>query len=165
MRFTCFKWMTTACMLVFLMEASFFCQNKKHALERTDSHAGDQWKAPDTGMLGHSKQDEMIRYGRNLIVHTALFFGPHGTISHSSNGMSCDNCHIDGGTRLWANNFSMVACTYPLYRNRSGKIESIEMRINDCFERSLNGAALADSAKEMVAMIAYIKWVGQGITK
>jgi thiosulfate dehydrogenase len=79
--------------------------------------------------------------------------------------MNCGNCHVDAGTRVWGNNFSMVASTYPLYRNRSGKIETVEMRINDCFERSLNGNKLADTAKEMRAMIAYIKWVGKDVRK
>jgi thiosulfate dehydrogenase len=79
--------------------------------------------------------------------------------------MNCGNCHIDAGTRIWGNNFSMVASTYPLYRNRSGKIETVEMRINDCFERSLNGKQLPDSAKEMKAMIAYIKWIGKDVAR
>lgn len=34
------------------------------------------------------------------------------------------------------------------------------MRINGCFERSLNGEGPGDSSREMKAMIAYIKWIG-----
>ncbi|MGN6531150.1 MAG: c-type cytochrome [Ginsengibacter sp.] len=39
------------------------------------------------------------------------------------------------------------------------------MRINDCFERSLNGERPGDSSKEMKAMIAYIKWIGKDVSK
>jgi thiosulfate dehydrogenase len=144
-----------------------FCHDKKsdHKNPGPVIALSKEWKAPDTSQLGHTQQDDLIRYGRALIVHTAEFFGPKGSITHISNGMNCGNCHIDAGTRLWGNNFSMVASTYPLYRNRSGKIENVEMRINDCFERSLNGKKLSDSAKEMKAMIAYIKWIGRDVGK
>ena len=79
--------------------------------------------------------------------------------------MNCENCHIDGGTKPWANNFSSVASIYPVFKSRRGQIETIEMRINDCLERSLNGLPVPDSGKEMKAMIAYINWVGKDVSK
>ena len=79
--------------------------------------------------------------------------------------MNCQNCHLDAGTRPWGNNYGSVASTYPRYRERSGTIESIEKRINDCFERSLNGRPLDSNSREMTAMIAYIKWVGKDVPK
>jgi thiosulfate dehydrogenase len=159
---------TALFLLVPLVMTNFFCHSKKS--DKINPHplfvaSSKEWKAPDTSQLGYSQQDSLIRYGRNLIVHTSVFFGPRGSIAHISNGMNCGNCHIDAGTRIWGNNFSMVASSYPLYRNRSGKIETVEMRINDCFERSLNGKQLPDSAKEMKAMIAYIKWIGKDVAR
>ncbi|HZW70089.1 MAG TPA: c-type cytochrome [Hanamia sp.] len=159
---------TTAAVL-FLFVLMTMTSDDRHEKKGDQHHSGfrevvgKDWKAPDTSELGHTHHDDLIRYGRTLIVHTATFFGPQGSIAHISNGMNCGNCHIDAGTRRWGNNFSMVASTYPLFRNRSGKIETVEMRINDCFERSLNGKELADSTKEMKAMIAYIKWVGKDV--
>ena len=79
--------------------------------------------------------------------------------------MNCRNCHVDGGTKPLANNFSSVASLYPVFKNRSGKLETVSMRINDCFERSLNGKPLPDSGKEMKAMIAYIMWVGKDVPR
>ena len=69
-----------------------------------------EWKAPDTSQIAHTQQGDLIRYGRELILHTAIFLGPKGTVAHISNGMNCGVCHIDAGTRLWGNNFSKVAC-------------------------------------------------------
>ncbi len=123
------------------------------------------WKAPDTSEINRSPQADLVRYGRQLILHTSRFFGPLGSIAHSSNGMNCNNCHVEGGTKPFANNFSSVASVYPVFKNRSGQLETIEMRINDCFKRSLNGAPIPDSGKEMKAMIAYIKWVGKDVPK
>ena len=79
--------------------------------------------------------------------------------------MNCQNCHLEAGTKVFGNNYSMVASTYPKFRPRSGQIESVEKRVRDCFERSLNGKAPSDSSKEMQAMVAYIKWVGSEVTE
>jgi thiosulfate dehydrogenase len=159
---------TALFLVVPLLMTNDSCHSKENDSKNTNSRfiaSGKEWKAPDTSQLGHTRQDDLIRYGKYLILHTADFFGPHGSIAFVSNGMNCGNCHIDAGTRSWGNNFSMVASTYPLFRNRSGKIETVEMRINDCFERSLNGRKLPDSVKEMKAMIAYIRWVGKDVAK
>jgi thiosulfate dehydrogenase len=44
-------------------------------------------------------------------------------------------------------------------------MESIEKRINDCFERSLNGKPLKENSKEMRAMVAYMKFLGENVKK
>jgi thiosulfate dehydrogenase len=75
--------------------------------------------------------------------------------------MNCQNCHLWAGTKSFGNNVAAVAANYPKYRDRSGRIESIEFRINDCMERSLNGNAIDSASKEMKAMVAFIKWLGK----
>src|SRR4051794_7223351 len=90
----------------------------------------NSWQAPDTSEFSSIAGGSLIRYGRALIANTALYFGPKGVIAHISNGMNCQNCHLDAGTRLYASNFALVASTFPKFRERSGRIESIEFRIN-----------------------------------
>jgi thiosulfate dehydrogenase len=79
--------------------------------------------------------------------------------------MNCQNCHLDAGTRPWGNNYSAVWSTYPKFRERSGATESVVKRINDCFERSLNGTALDSNSREMRALVAYMEWLGTGINR
>jgi thiosulfate dehydrogenase len=79
--------------------------------------------------------------------------------------MDCQNCHLNGGTKHFGNNFSAVASTYPKFRPRYGGIESVERRVNDCFMRSLNGDSLESTSLEMRAIVAYIQWVGQDVEK
>ncbi len=124
-----------------------------------------QWIAPDTSSIPFTEEGNLIRYGRDLIVLTSHYLGPEGIISHTTNGMNCQNCHLNAGTKIFGNNYSAVASTYPKYRKRSGKIESIEDRVNDCMVRSLNGVALDSSNKEMRAIVQYIKWVGSEVKK
>ena len=123
------------------------------------------WQAPDTSLLAMNKDKEQILYGRALIVNTALYLGPSGSIAHLGNGMNCQNCHLDAGTKPFGNNYSAAASTYPKFRERSGKIENLSKRINDCFERSLNGKGLDTMSKEMQAMKAYIMWLGKDVKK
>ena len=79
--------------------------------------------------------------------------------------MNCQNCHLNGGTVPWGNNYGAVASLYPQFRARSGGIETIVKRISDCMERSLNGKAVDSNSKEMKAIIAYMHWLGDEVPK
>ncbi len=122
-----------------------------------------EWKAPDETTIPKTPEGELIKYGKELIVHTSRYLGPKGTVASLTNGMNCQNCHLNAGQQLYANSFSMVASTYPKFSPRSGKPQSVEGRVNDCMERSLNGKKLDTAGKEMQAMVAYIKWVGSNV--
>jgi thiosulfate dehydrogenase len=136
---------------------------------KSNTAAGKQpealWVAPDTAMIPHTGEGELIRYGRLLIANTAVYFGPQGSIGKGSNGMNCQNCHLDAGTRPWGNNFGAVYSTYPRYRERRGAVESIPQRVNDCFKRSMNGSEIDSNSREMIAMIAYFRWLGNEVPK
>ena len=123
------------------------------------------WIAPDTATLGTDAQGKLIRYGRELVANTALYLGPHGKVKPMSNGMNCQNCHLYAGTKLYANSYSAVYSVYPKFRPRSGTVEDIQKRINDCMERSLNGKKLDKNSREMKALVAYINWVGKDVPK
>ena len=111
------------------------------------------------------EEREMVIYGEDIIANTSRYFGPHGSVKQMSNGMNCQNCHLNAGKKNWGNNYSAVYSTYPKFRERSGAIETIYKRVSDCFERSLNGGAPDSNSKEYKAIYAYIKWVGQNVKK
>lgn len=52
---------------------------------------------------------------------------------------------------------------FPQYRARSGKVDLIEDRINDCFKRSLNGKALPTSGRDMRDIVAYFAFLSTGV--
>jgi len=123
------------------------------------------WQAPDVTQIPKDENGKLIEYGRELIVHTSQYLGPNGSVKAISNGMNCQNCHLDAGTKPFGNNYSAVASIYPKFRARSGSEETIEKRVNDCFERSLNGEALADDSHEMKAIVSYMNWLGKDVEK
>jgi thiosulfate dehydrogenase len=120
---------------------------------------------PDTSDIPANDYGDLVRYGLQLITNTSFYLGPKGIVAAKSNGMNCQNCHLDAGLKQFANPFTMVASTYPRYRPRSGVVESIEYRVNDCMQRSLDGNKLDSNSYEMRAIVAYIKWTGSQYNK
>ncbi|MEO7306855.1 MAG: c-type cytochrome [Ferruginibacter sp.] len=123
------------------------------------------WIAPDINTITDAKLKEQVSYGKELIAHTSKYLGPKGSVMQISNGMNCQNCHLQAGTAVFGNNYGSVASLYPKFRARSGSIENIYKRVNDCMERSLNGKALDTTSKEMLAIEAYIKFIGSNVAK
>lgn len=128
--------------------------------------ADSVWRGrPVTAIPLGSDSGDMIRYGHDLIENTSYYFGPRGKVSQTTNGMNCQNCHLAAGTLPFGNNYGKTYSTYPQYRPRNNGIQSIYMRIQDCFQRSLNGAAPDSNSREMKAMYAYMKWLGTGVPR
>jgi thiosulfate dehydrogenase len=123
------------------------------------------WQAPDIATLSDDAPSQLIRYGRDLIAHTAKYLGPKGSVTTITNGMNCQNCHVEAGAKPYGNCLSAVASTYPVFKARSGIKESVEFRVNDCLQRSLNGKTIDSLSKEMRAMVAYLKWLGNEVPK
>jgi thiosulfate dehydrogenase len=141
---------------------------KDHLVEENNTGVAalhEVWEPPDIRSVPLTPEGELIRYGRELVSHTARFLGPEGKVMAISNGMNCQNCHLEAGTKPFGNNYAAVASKYPVFRARSGSIESIEKRVNDCIERSLNGEKLDSGSREMKAFVAYLKWVGKDVDK
>src|SRR6478735_12110529 len=70
-------------------------------------------------------EDSLTRYGHELVANTSYYLGPKGKIAKISNGMNCQNCHLDAGTFPFGNNYRAVVSTYPKFRARSGRLETI----------------------------------------
>ncbi|MEB2781806.1 c-type cytochrome [Algoriphagus sp. C2-6-M1] len=123
------------------------------------------WSAPDWTSVDAEPNADQINYGRELIANTAEYLGPNGKVRKMSNGLNCQNCHLQAGTVPLGNNYSAAKSTYPKVRGRSGNSEDIQLRINGCFQRSLNGEILPNDSKEMIAIVAYMDWLGKDVAK
>ena len=106
-----------------------------------------------TGPLG-----DAVRRGRALLVATR-----ESLPVHVGNRLRCVSCHLDEGRRE-SGSWVGVFARFPQYRARSGTIETIEFRVNDCFRRSMNGTALDPSGPDMADMVAYFAFLSRGAT-
>ncbi len=78
------------------------------------------------------------------------------------NSLRCASCHLDGGLRRDAMPWVGAFARFPQYRARSGKVDLIEDRINDCFRRSMNGRALDPAGKDMRDIVTYFAFLSSG---
>jgi thiosulfate dehydrogenase len=152
---------TIGAALYFLKDKDKLNKNKTLAAAVVPPH----WIIPDTGELANTGDGKLIKYGRSLIVNTSYYLGPKGIIASKSNGLNCQNCHLDAGTKFLGNNFSNVSTGYPRFKDRSGTVETIVKKVEDCFERSLNGKQIDSNSRQMKAFIAYLHWIGKNVKK
>ncbi len=157
---TCF---IIICLIVITTILLVSCNSKNDDDRKNRSLSNSPWYGWNKYQI--KPEDSLVRLGHDLIENTSYYFGPKGKIAAISNGMNCQNCHIDGGTIPYGNNFSAVIATYPRFNNRSNDSQSIASRVNDCFERSLNGKAIDTTGLEMRAFLAYFHWLGDDIPK
>jgi thiosulfate dehydrogenase len=70
---------------------------------------------------------------------------------------------LDAGLDPNAASFVGLSRIYPEYRDRVGHVISLADRINECFERSLNGRALPPDSSKLQAVVSYIEWLSQDV--
>lgn len=98
--------------------------------------------------------NKMSEYGEKIVKNTYDYF--YKDNKKIGNHLACENCHINAGTKAFAAPFIGLTKVYPLFSARLNKMESLEDRINDCFERSMNAEAINVNSLEMKAIVSYI---------
>ncbi len=151
---------------LFIFIALASCNNSEMPLKQKAGSQEDTtvFIPPDTSTIPHDQFGDMVRYGRELVVNTAHYIGPSGTVGkYLGNKMNCGNCHLDAGTRPFGFNFFSTHARYPQYRGREDAVLNIGERINNCIERPHNGSPLPLGGKEILAMECYMKWLSAGV--
>ena len=124
------------------------------------------WSVPDIDKLPNDPWGKLVRLGRDQTVATYAHLGPEAADPakhYAGNNLTCQNCHLEAGTKQFGLPFVGVFADFPQYRGREGKVGSLEDRINGCMERSMNGRALPLDGTEMAAFVAYIKFLSTGV--
>ena len=101
---------------------------------------------------------EQIRLGYKMIVDTQEY-GKR----YVGNALNCTNCHLDAGLNPNSASFVGISILYPQYRERAGRQMTLADRINECFERSMNGKPLPPDSVKLTGIVAYIEWLSQNM--
>jgi thiosulfate dehydrogenase len=104
-------------------------------------------------MLGRPDAAQLVR-GMRLHLQTKALLP-----DNVGNDLNCTSCHLNVGTVANGSPFVGVSAAFPSYAPRSGRVISLEDRINGCFKRSMNGKPLPVDSAEMKAMVAYFDWM------
>ena len=115
------------------------------------------FRVPDESEIKDSVLLASVRRGKALLANTR-----DSLPQHVGNRLQCVNCHPDNGTRANVMPWVGVYARFPQYRARVGGIQVIEDRINDCFQRSMNGKALVPESRDMRDVISYLAFLSSG---
>jgi len=121
------------------------------------------WYAVDVTKLGPGPENDLIRYGRELVIDTPRHIGREAadpSMRFAGNDLACQSCHLNAGLQPFGAPFISTFATFPMMVD--DQVLTLTERINGCMLRSMNGKRLPDDSREMNALIAYMKFVGQG---
>ncbi len=120
--------------------------------------AAPDFKPPLDTTLPSGPKGVAVAEGKKLMTDTRRLLP-----KNVGNGLNCTNCHLDGGTTANASPWVGIWGAFPEYRARSGKVITLIDRVNDCFERSMNGKPLVYNSPEMVNILSYMQWLSVGV--
>lgn len=123
----------------------------------------DWYAVSSVGKLAPSPENDLIRYGQDLIVNTPRYIGKNAAdpaMRLAGNDLACQNCHLNAGLQPFAAPFISTFATFPMMVD--DQVLTLTDRINGCMRRSMNGTDLPTEGREMEALIAYFKFVGKG---
>ena len=123
----------------------------------TPSAAARGVGGPAESLIPAGPYGDAVRRGRALLTATR-----ESLSVHVGNKLRCTSCHLDEGQRE-SGTWIGVFARYPQYRARSGTVETIEFRVNDCFRRSMNGTALDPAGADMRDIVTYLAFLSRGI--
>jgi len=87
---------------------------------------------------------------------------------YAGDRITCSNCHFACGNTFGqaGDGISLVGVPqiYPKTL-ADDSILTLPQRINNCFEKSMNGKPLPEDSIEMEAIITYLEWISSGVAK
>ena len=120
------------------------------------------WNIPDPDALPDDIFGQTVRRGRDLVTRTTSLIGPDAkdpAMRFAGSGLTCQSCHLQGGTQQFGLPLAGVWGVFPQYIGRENEVRTLEERINGCMERSVNGRALPVDGPEMKAMVTYMRYI------
>lgn len=98
--------------------------------------AAPAFAPPPDSAIPSGPAGDAIRRGEQVFLATRAHAG-----KFVGNGLSCGNCHLDGGRTAGAAPMWAAWVSYPAYRAKNGEINTMERRILECFRYSMNAPA------------------------
>jgi len=120
-------------------------------LDKDKKQIGNYVIPPDRDILKQPNASE-IMHGKRLLNETARLLP-----DNVGNGLNCNSCHIGQGKVDNVASYINSSNFYPAVMPRAGKEVDLVMRINGCFQRSMNGKPLPPEGPDMTAI-----WIGSG---
>ena len=116
--------------------------------------------APPEDAIPAGPEGDRIRRGRHLARRTY-----EELPELVGADLHCTSCHLEDATKANAGPWVGLSSAYPEYRPREGHVVSLEERLDQCFERSVNGRAPGRDSDVTKALVAYIDWLSRDVPR
>ncbi|HEY1773585.1 MAG TPA: c-type cytochrome [Gammaproteobacteria bacterium] len=113
---------------------------------------------PPLSAIPAGPEGDVIWQGLEIMTRTRAAAG-----AYVGDALDCADCHVDQGRRADSSPMWAAYVTYPKYRAKNHRVDSLSQRIQDCFRYSMNGKPPAADSTEMYALVAYFKWLATGL--
>lgn len=101
---------------------------------------------------------EAVALGHRVLTNT-----PVHAPQYSGNALNCTSCHLNGGRTPFAAPWVGIWGVFPEFRSRNARVNTLQERVGDCFERSLNGRRPPADSAEMIGILAYMQWISRDV--
>ena len=137
----------------------------KKAIAKKLKDQDESFKNLKIDIIGPSEAPEglkdLVVLGYHIMIETPTYVK-----GYVGDRLSCTNCHFAAGNKLGGEknggiSLAGVAAKYPNYDERVKKVLNLPERINNCFEKSMNGKPIPLNSKEMLALETYLFWISQ----
>jgi thiosulfate dehydrogenase len=105
-----------------------------------------------TGPLGDS-----IKHGEQIFTATHKYAGPF-----VGNNLNCSNCHLDQGRKAGSIPMWGAWPLYPQFRTKNNKVNTMALRIQECFLYSMNGKKPPADSDTVTDLQSYFAWLATG---
>jgi thiosulfate dehydrogenase len=78
------------------------------------------------------------------------------------NDLNCSNCHLDRGRQAGAVPMWGAWPLYPQFRAKNGKVNTMALRIQECFRYSMNGTMPPSDSQLITDLQSYFSWLAKG---
>ena len=119
--------------------------------------AADPASPPPDSAIPAGPEGDAIRRGLAIITDTRA-----AAPEFAGNQLRCANCHLDAGRTAGAAPLWAAYGNFPAWREKNGRINSFEKRVQDCFIYSINGRPPPFGGEVLLAISAYAGWLAQG---
>lgn len=126
-------------------------------LDQSLNKGVQEFRVPNIADIPDDDRGKSILRGKAYLENT-----PELLPKYVGAKINCTSCHLNSGMTQNAGPWVGVTARFPQYRSRSGKMDTLQDRVNDCFERSLNGKRLPESSEPMTDIVTYMTWLSEG---
>ena len=112
---------------------------------------------PEESTIPSGPLGDSIKRGEAIFTATHKYAGPF-----VGNNLNCSNCHLDKGRK--ADSIPMWGAwpLYPQFRTKNNKVNTMALRIQECFLYSMNGKKPPADSDVITDLQSYFAWLATG---